>query len=661
MLTNKKRNRTLTIWLFLIIIWINLFNYVFLPNGISFDYLVYDFLLSKFYKQYKNKNIQYVLITNNTYSELFKSNLIYRSKIADAVVLLEELGVELIIFDIIFLHPSNPKDDIALSKVLSKYDNIIQPIALINYPDITTNKDLKTIKLIDLQTHLKLSTSNEIIFPNLKFLSKDSFLGHISDYPDKDGVMRHTRLIINKDSTFIPSLSFASFLRMKKDSVFTVKLIENEFLLINDSLKIPIDHLGRTLVPFVSEWGNDFEALTLEDLIKMNNDIYDKVRLRNSLNGKIVLIADVSASAADIYPTPLSKLTPLVMLHSSMLNALMNNIFIHKISFNQRTLVLNILLFILFSLFYKQKRIYLFVSLLSSIFLLTLLTLILFILGHFLFYVSIVVCLILSFTLGFFLIEFIFLKEKKIIELDNYRKSFEMQETKKILQNLMPRSNFIFLDYEISAYINSAEEVGGDFFDYYQNDEELKIFVADGSGHGLQAGILVVSLKTIITSLKLNGPSKTLFQINNTLKKINFTKLFLCMVIISVNRNYITFSVAGLPPLIHYKANLNKFDLYHHKNIPLGVKSNFEFIESTIKLEENDILFIYTDGLSELFNSKKEMLGIENIKQTLLKCSHKSTNEIVSDLKDLILKWKKDELQNDDITFLIIKKNKKPF
>lgn len=658
MFNKKKQIKTLTVWIILIIIWINLFHFVFLQNGVSFDYLIFDLLLNKVYRQSSNPKIHYLLISNNTYSDLFRSNVIDRDKISEAVILLEKLGVEQIIFDIIFAHPSNPKSDNALAKVFNEYGNIIQPVSLINNQEQICLDKFNDNKIIDIQPHLKYSHPDQIILPNSKFLPKNMALGHISDNSDNDGVMRHTRLIIKNDSAFIPSLSLASFLMLMNDSINTFRYIENEFILINNKIRVPVDHLGRTIVPFFAKWGEDFDAITLEYFMELAGDDSENMKLRNSFNGKIVVISDISAGAADIYPTPISKLTPLVMLHASMLNALLNNKFISQIRLSDRIIILNFLLFVLFSLFFKQKRYYFLLSFLCSIGFLSLLTIILFMQGHFLFFISILISLTISFTLGFLLIEYISMNEKKIIELDNYRKSFEMLETKKILMNLLPKNQFSFKDYEISAYISSAEEVGGDFFDYYQVNGELKIFLADGSGHGLQAGLLIVSLKTILNSMELYNPSQTLFKINNILKEIHFSKLFLCLSMISIREENISFSVAGLPPIIHYKAKSNELCSYHHKNIPLGIKHDFQFIESSIELGKNDILFVYTDGLNELFNAKKEMLGFERIKETILKCSSKTINNIVSELEDLINNWKKNTLQNDDITFLVLKKNK---
>lgn len=657
MFNKKKQIKTLTIWIILIIIWINLFHYVFLPIGVSFDYLILDLLLNKVHKQSSNPKIHYLFITDNTYSDLFRSNAIDRIKISEAVILLEKLGVEQIIFDIIFAHPSNTKGDNALAKVFNEYDNIVQPVSLINNQEQICFDKLNENKIVYIQNHLKYSFPDQITLPNSKFLSKNMALGHISDNSDNDGVMRHTRLIIKNDSAFIPSLSLASFLKLMNDSINSFRCIENEFILINNKIRVPIDHLGRTIVPFFAKWGEDFDAITLEYFMELAGDDSENMKLRNSFNGKIVVISDISAGAADIYPTPVSKLTPLVMLHTSMLNALLNNKFISQIKLSDRMIILNFLLIFLFSFYFKQKRYYFLLSFLGSIVLLSLLTIILFVQGYFLFFISILISLTISFTLGFLLIEYVSMNEKKIIELDNYRKSFEMLETKKILLNLLPKNQLSFMDYEISAYISSAEEVGGDFFDYYQVNGELKIFIADGSGHGLQAGLLVVSLKTMLKSLELNNPSQTLIKMNNILRDIHFSKLFLCLSIISIRKENISFSIAGLPPIIHYKAKSNELCSYHHKNLPLGIKSGFQFIESSVELGKNDILFVYTDGLNELFNAKKEMLGFERIKETVLKCSSKTSDKIVYEFEDLINNWKKNTLQNDDITFLVIKKN----
>lgn len=659
MFNQNKSLPKLFLWILLIILWINSFYLVFLSKGITYDYYAYDFLLSNFYKQKKNEIIHYLLITDESYLRVFKRNSIDRKKVAEAILLLEEVGVKQIVFDIIFAHPSSENEDKSLAKCFSQFDNIVLPVGIVgkkSQPVLLFDYNSK----LDIESKLHLQTflSSEYISPLKMFLSRNSILGHINEVTDKDGILRHNRPILKIDSINIPSLALVSYLNFLGDSINSAEYVENSELIINKNLRIPIDENNQTLVPFIDQWGLDFGAITLEDLFELNKSPEGRLKLRNSLSGKIILVGDVSSSASDVSPTAISTRSPLVMVHSSMINALLNNKFIRKSNVQENIISLNLVLLILFASFHKKRRIFFTLNLIVSLCILIIISILMMILGVFLYSISILISLTMAFTLGFILMESIFLTEKRIIELDNYRKSFEMNETKLILQQLIPENHIEFFDYSISFYLKSAEEVGGDFFDYFIKNDEMTIFVADGSGHGLQAGVLVVSLKSIISSLqKIDNPSLILNQINKILRKIRFNKLFLCLSVLKIRNDLIVYSVAGLPPILHYVFEENVINEYHTKNIPLGFKDEFNFSESSFIIKKNDLVCIFTDGLIELFNKRKELLGMQRVKRTLQEKATSSPKEIVSEFKNLISEWKDNTEQSDDISFVIIKKN----
>ncbi|MCX8105479.1 MAG: CHASE2 domain-containing protein [Ignavibacterium album] len=659
MFNQNKSLPKLFLWVLLIILWINSFYLVFLSKGISYDYYAYDFLLSNFYKQKKNEIIHYLLITDESYLKVFKRNSIDRKKVAEAILLLEEVGVTQIVFDIIFAHPSSENEDKSLAKCFSQFNNIVLPVGIVEKKSQTVSLFDYNSKLdIESKLHLKTFLSSEYISPLKMFLSRNSILGHINEVTDKDGILRHNRPILKIDSINIPSLALVSFLNFLGDSINSAEYVENSELIINKNLRIPIDENNQTLVPFIDQWGLDFGAITLEDLFELNNTSEGKLKLRNSLSGKIILVADVSSSASDVSPTAISTRSPLVMVHSSMINALLNNKFIRKSNVQENILSLNLVLLILFASFHKKRRIFFALNFIISLSILIIISILMMFFGVFLYSISILISLAMAFTLGFILMESIFLNEKRIIELDNYRKSFEMNETRLILQQLIPENHIEFFDYSISFYLKSAEEVGGDFFDYFIKNDEMTIFVADGSGHGLQAGVLVVSLKSIISSLqKIDNPSLILNQINKILRKIRFNKLFLCLSVLKIRNDLIVYSVAGLPPILHYVFEENVINEYHTKNIPLGFKDEFNFSESSFIIKKNDLVCIFTDGLIELFNKRKELLGMQRVKRTLQEKATSSPKEIVSEFKNLISEWKDNTEQSDDISFVIIKKN----
>jgi sigma-B regulation protein RsbU (phosphoserine phosphatase) len=126
---------------------------------------------------------------------------------------------------------------------------------------------------------------------------------------------------------------------------------------------------------------------------------------------------------------------------------------------------------------------------------------------------------------------------------------------------------------------------------------------------------------------------------------------------LKIRNDLIVYSVAGLPPILHYVFEENVINEYHTKNIPLGFKDEFNFSESSFIIKKNDLVCIFTDGLIELFNKRKELLGMQRVKRTLQEKATSSPKEIVSEFKNLISEWKDNTEQSDDISFVIIKKN----
>jgi serine phosphatase RsbU (regulator of sigma subunit)/CHASE2 domain-containing sensor protein len=669
----KSRNEiiNISVWALLYVLWINLFNIYLLKIYNLYDLKIYDFTLKNFYRQYSNDNICYLLITDNTYKDLFKKNTLDRNQLAQTLRILESFDVEKIVLDILFLHPSAKEADRALSDFLKESKKIVQPIVLRNH---SNEKSFYQSKELKLKTNILKTdefpnlSENNFLFPYYKFTSENHSYGHISDQPDEDGILRHSSLILISDSIAIPSLAFSTYLSLNNTQKEEIRINfehsnwgMNAYIHFpNDTFFIPLDAHGKMLIPYINKWGKDFEIITLENVYNTIKDINGFNRLKQYFNGKIVIVGDVSTGSSDLKSTPIDKIAPLIMIHSSVLNALLNKIFLKKINLNFYLIILNtFFLLLLISqvvnkkfLFWLAYSVSVFTQVLSSIILLM-------ILGIVLPLFSMILSTSLFVLFSYINLQWIISKERKILEIDYFRKTYEMIETKKIQNSLLPKLPSNLIEFDLSFMIQTAEEVGGDFYDIFQDENSLKIFIADGSGHGLQAGTLVIFLKTILTSIKnYSSPQELFYIINNTLCEIKFNKLFLCLTMVKINANYFEYCTAGMPYIIHYKANDKKISLLRNQNLSLGLKKNFNFISDVSKIDVGDILFLATDGLFELFNDRHEMLEVNRVSEFLINNSNLSTADLMNELKILISNWKGRQEQSDDLSVVIVKKIK---
>lgn len=249
---------------------------------------------------------------------------------------------------------------------------------------------------------------------------------------------------------------------------------------------------------------------------------------------------------------------------------------------------------------------------------------------------------------------------------DQERLKKEMQVAQEIQQTLLPM-DFPDLDgYELSAYYEAAKEVGGDYYDFVEVDKDtLGIAVADVSGKGVPGSLVMAMIRQTLRteSRGLKDAAEVLSRVNSfivdDIKKGMFVTVF--YLIIDTKTRSLNYASAGHNPMILYRASTKQTYYLNPKGFPIGVqlpeKDFFKkYIESdTIKLAKDDILLVYTDGITEAMNSKRELFGEERLQKALHKYGHLDAAEFVEKLKDSIYSFTEGNPQYDDITLVAIK------
>ena len=211
--------------------------------------------------------------------------------------------------------------------------------------------------------------------------------------------------------------------------------------------------------------------------------------------------------------------------------------------------------------------------------------------------------------------------------------------------------------YHIFGYSQPAKEVGGDFYDYYELDEDnVAIVIGDASGKGIPAAILSTITHSIIKQLLKTerDPSKVLYMLNNQLCENNSESMFITLWLGIYNNktNILTFSNAGHNfPLLMEDEKFNVLEV--NKGIVLGIMEDFEFVKETIDMPKK--IIVYTDGITDEKNSNGEFYGEDKLINFLNK--HKSENNIITELLKDIGEFTSHEEQFDDMTIVIFDKH----
>lgn len=203
------------------------------------------------------------------------------------------------------------------------------------------------------------------------------------------------------------------------------------------------------------------------------------------------------------------------------------------------------------------------------------------------------------------------------IEGEKERIKTELDIATKIQQANLPRKPIETEHLFIDGFSRPAKEVGGDFFDYYElDDENLAMVIGDASGKGVPAALLSIITQAIIKQI-LNierDPSKVLYLLNNQLCENNSETMFITLLLGIYNKTTktITFSNAGHnPPLV--KENDKFKELKINEGIVLGIMEDFEFEREVIEFDKEIIL--YTDGITDAHNKDNEMYGENELKE----------------------------------------------
>ena len=675
-----KRVLTILLWQGFVL-WL-LCSYImitFVKGGTRADYHINDFLVNFFRGSISiipnSEQIVYLTINDKTYQELFRENQFNRKLFAEGLSKLKNYNPEAIIVDLIFAYPSDQSSDSCLISRLREFEKVYLPVSFsLQMQNIASpNAELKNVnsefnRFLSLPLLLNLGNpfvAGRGMLTAENFLQTASGSGHISDFPDNDGIYRQSILLIKIDTFYLPSLYLSAFLGNINISFDEIKIDWGNKIIIpslpdswiNQDIEIPIDENGRTRIPFLDKWSEDFPNISFNTFQKLSADQSQQGMLLDFFEGKFVIVGDVSTGITDMGNTSLGQTSPLISIQSNMLNALLCNTFFNSWGNVKIVLLLfGLIALLTLSTFFSDIRIF------YSLFILLPLLLLIFVLFQLknfsLFPVlSILVSFVSSFIILLIQVQYFTQKEKKYAEIENLKKEHEMDEAKKIQLSMLPTVLPQLDSLEVDTYMSTAAIVGGDYYDFFLDEKRnLKFCIADATGHGLKAGTMVTVVKTLFVYIRDEFDLNTVLnKISAIIKKLKLPKLYVCFTLFIYKDYILEFTSAGMPPVLIYRSNEKNVESIILKGMPLGHIENFPYSVSKVQLYPGDIILISSDGLTELFNERKEMLDSETISQLLINAGNKSPQEIISELKVLIKKWTGKIEPEDDITIIVIK------
>ena len=246
----------------------------------------------------------------------------------------------------------------------------------------------------------------------------------------------------------------------------------------------------------------------------------------------------------------------------------------------------------------------------------------------------------------------------------NERYKEELKIAKNVQKSLLPEKLEQDEDYEIAAFSESADEVGGDYYDTIRvNDHQVAMIIADVSGKGTTAAFHMSQMKGIFHSLAQQelDPKEFMVRANQALVFCLERGSFISATYFVVNAHFkkIFYARAGHCPVLYYSTQTGMASYLKDKGKALGMIKSRDYCNhvetNEIAYTPGDIMVLYTDGITEAKNNKGDEFGSDHLLQTLLEVKDKTSREIQEHLINRLYEFSGSKEINDDYTTMIVK------
>ena len=241
----------------------------------------------------------------------------------------------------------------------------------------------------------------------------------------------------------------------------------------------------------------------------------------------------------------------------------------------------------------------------------------------------------------------------------------ELRIAHDIQTTMVPRTFPPFPDrkeFDIFAMMEPAKEVGGDLYDFFLVDQQrLCLLVGDVSGKGVPAALFMAISKTLLKSEAMRGypASEILSRVNNLLCPENPNCMFVtvfCLILNTETGEAECCSGGHNRPLLCTNDGVVEY-LDAPPGVVVGFQENFDFKSRIIHLKSGEIIFLYTDGVTEAQNSRLELFSEQRLKACVSALRDRELREIIAGVKQEVALHAQAEPQSDDITMLAVKYN----
>ena len=480
-----------------------------------------------------------------------------------------------------------------------------------------------------------------------KFNNAAKGVGTISYLDSSDAVLRSLPLFLKIGNDIWPALSLETLRVLHGHKNILINSDQTGINLIK-TRKYQIEP-DRNAIVYIN-----YKQFDKENYISAVDVLNLKIN-ENKLRDKIAIIGSSAQGIFDFVKIPNGKVIPGVETHAHLIENIINNDFIVKNTYT--TIAENLLLVtsLILALIIPNRILpkfsivifagLVFILLSSSV-----------IAYQFNYFVDVFYIILSSSLLFLTTLYFRYLRENEIA-LDNEKKQIILKQEREIAgevqKKLFPE---VFEDSKLIYAKNiPARDVSGDYYDYIRvNDNEIYFTLADVSGKGIKAGMLMANASSVFRSLaKLEKPVSTISRyVNNQVSDSSYQGMFITAVIgkINIQKKEIEYINHGHEPIMIFDRDYN-FEYIKSSLPPLGIMkfNDDSFFKTSIKNIQDKTLLIYTDGVTEGYLKNDEELGAKGFESLIKDNKFDNSKDIIDKVCEVLDNRSK---LRDDITCL---------
>lgn len=250
------------------------------------------------------------------------------------------------------------------------------------------------------------------------------------------------------------------------------------------------------------------------------------------------------------------------------------------------------------------------------------------------------------------------LERKRLVDVER-----DVELAKRVQGYWLPKELPCPRGFELGAYYSASHLVAGDYYDVLTlDDNRLGFCVADVAGKGMGSAMIMAETRALLRSeaSRCLSPRETLVRVNEMLHRDLGPGYFVTMIygILSVPDRTLTLARAGHPPLIHFQRKKRKVSFVGPAGMALAINMNdFQLMlqEKTIEIAEGDWVVAYSDGVTEVTDSRGQLLGKEGFGRVIESLCLESDERLMERLAEKLDGFRGKVAFDDDVTILTVR------